>query len=1226
MVPILSTCVHFFARFLIVWVLFFLPAMSASIAQTVLTGALTVDTQLDISGSPYLIEGELVVQSGARLFIGPGITIYMGSGARLRVDSGSLQVRGVFDQPVHVMSDKVRQGKTGASGDWDQWVFNSGAVSTHLENVVFEHGRGLAVYGSAPVFDYLILRHHQGAAITVDLAASPSGEGNQATGNTLNGIAVPAGDITGTVKWAVKGIPYIVSSGVVSVGDSPRITAVTPSLVEQGKIMTLLVSGQRLKEITQAVFDKTGLSLTPFPGASDTQASFQLVVDASAEPGPRTLTLQTAAGFATLLNAVTVAYAKPVLESLVPAVIETGSIQTELTIKGNNFIAQSEVLLNGAIVPATLVSMTELKAIIPAQSAEGTLQIQVRSPDPKVPGEFLLSNVLSLPIKSAPLPKLSVEPNPIVLLPDGLPHQIVVQLDKPHGLDHVVTLEVADPSRLSVVPGSIKFLAGQTRILVSLTPQANQIGANTLTLRANSLQSTQTVPVFVTRDAAGANTAFSELIGVTVGKRLPTETASVMVTHPTVGVAVGAVLTEVQPARWRVGQVQDVVITGQGIVPGVQVTLTPDAGVMVEPPVVSADGSQISIKVDIAESAELGVRGVEVRDAAGMPLVFADPERAVVQLTGALPEIDSVDPILVEPGTLTELIVRGRNLQNGSVHVSPGSGLQIDQSVQINPEGTQLSVRLQVEPTAELGERLVQIHTSSGESPAVMDVNNTFRIVERLLDKEKGRVVASVPVGVRIGSPAESFVGLELHGQPVGVIVGEGVAAVLPSQALSGKTTQVKVTGSGLENVTAIVLEPAEGVEVQAFSTYATGETLDFTLHVDADAVTGIRSLVLKTANGTMPFAHSDGDRFTLATSFPELMQIEPQVIAQGDNAARKMRLMGRNLHGMRDVRIEPSEGVIATGPFSVNPEGTEAYFTVKVTAAAATGKRTVIVTADAGVSTPVTAESNSFLIAGEIGPRYDSIVSSVVGVRIGSGSTGGVSARADIVSPAIGVLVEEESTPSDLDVLVQTAPVGVWLGDPGVVIDQLSPTGWLQGANGFITVSGKGLGLIASAEVVPATGILLGALSVNAEGTELQIPISVADTAPEVLRELLLTTQDGELLSLENQNYGRFGIGRLPQLTSVTPVQVAQGKTVQLAIRGTDLKGVTSLRTEPDQGVRVLAVPVWQQDALGELLQVSIQILPDAELGPRAIRLEVPGGLTSSESTHFNTIRIISP
>ena len=199
-----------------------LCAMDAA-AQTAVSGAIKIDTHWTAANSPYLLTGNVVVQDGGVLTIDAGVKVYMAAGAGLTVQAGGVKAYGTAELPVEVLSDKSRTGATAEPGDYFAWTFGPGTSDTRLEHVQFKNGSGLVVLGSSPVFDYLDIRNNRGAAISIDLAASPTGVGNQASGNGLDGIAVPAGDILASVQWGLRVIPYIVETGVVSVGRSPSV-------------------------------------------------------------------------------------------------------------------------------------------------------------------------------------------------------------------------------------------------------------------------------------------------------------------------------------------------------------------------------------------------------------------------------------------------------------------------------------------------------------------------------------------------------------------------------------------------------------------------------------------------------------------------------------------------------------------------------------------------------------------------------------------------------------------------------------------------------------------------------------------------------------------------------------------------------------------------------------------------------------------------------------------
>jgi hypothetical protein len=382
--------------------------VAPALAQTAVSGAMAASAHWSAANSPYVVSGDFILQNGAVLSIDPGVDIYMAAGASLTVQAGGIQALGTAAQPIRVISENTRLGKTAAPGDWRQWTFNPGTTNTRLEHVSFEHGSGIAINGSAPVLNYLNVKNQQGAAISIDLAASPTGVGNQASGNALNGIAVPAGDITGSIKWSLRGIPYIVADGTVSVGATPVITAVTPNTIQTGQTATLAVTGTRLRGLTTASFNRAGLSAQILPGATDTQASLSVTVDPAGLVGPASLRLLTDAGEATLANALTVAQVQPILSSLAPASIYAGQGTVDMTINGSNFTNQTTVLINAVPVPTQFVSVTQMRASVSAPAASGNLQVRLRTPDSLNAGQYLTSNELVL---AAIVPQLALAPS-----------------------------------------------------------------------------------------------------------------------------------------------------------------------------------------------------------------------------------------------------------------------------------------------------------------------------------------------------------------------------------------------------------------------------------------------------------------------------------------------------------------------------------------------------------------------------------------------------------------------------------------------------------------------------------------------------------------------------------------------------------------------------------------------------------------------------------------------
>jgi len=194
-----------------------LPALAQS--QTEVSGVIASDQTWTAAQSPYVLQGEVVVENGAVLRIQPGVTVRMARNAGFTLRQGAVQAVGTALAPILITSDAASP----AAGDWRQWRFGAGTDSarTLLEHVIIEYGAGLAIEAAAPVIRNTELRQHSAAAIQMDLASSPTGTGNRAHGNALNAIVVPAGTIRAQVIWGLAGIPYLVRDGLVQVGQAP---------------------------------------------------------------------------------------------------------------------------------------------------------------------------------------------------------------------------------------------------------------------------------------------------------------------------------------------------------------------------------------------------------------------------------------------------------------------------------------------------------------------------------------------------------------------------------------------------------------------------------------------------------------------------------------------------------------------------------------------------------------------------------------------------------------------------------------------------------------------------------------------------------------------------------------------------------------------------------------------------------------------------------------------
>lgn len=1183
-------------------------------AEIQVSGPLKADSHWTRQAGPYVVSGHLVVQDGAMLTIDAGTEIFMQPGSRLSVEQGGIDAQGAANAPIRVRSARSRDGGSAMPGDYGPWTFTAGTrATTKLEHVTFEHGQGLAVMGAAPVFNYVDVRYAQGPAISIDLAASPSGVGNHAEGNTLNAIAVPAGDIVDNVSWGLRGIPYLVQSGTVSVGRSPAITSVTPKNVERGQTVSLSVDGVRLDGLSAVGSDIAGVVLTPIGASSASRASLQAKVATDAPLGAATLKMTVAAGELMLPAAFAVVQPTPVVTAIAPDKVLAGSDAAEIVVTGRNFAAESQVLVNAASLPTRMISATELHADLPRQDQAGTLQLQVRTPDGVTPGQYLTSNSVNLVVEQPVPPAIGFEPTPIAMPPDSKPHEITLRLSRADNRDHTLNLSISDPLKATVSPASLTIAAGQTSARVAITPLAQ--GSVALRVQSATLGDAS-VPMFITPDFSGINTSHALPVGVFVEGEPSIGERYDGVVQGVVGVGVGSVLTGLAPSGWQAGISQRLAVSGVAIPAGAQISVVPDTGVALSTVQVAADGHQAEVDVLVAADAAVGPRRIVVRDANGSLLTFADASQAAVFVGAGLPRIESISPMVMLRDSTVSMTVRGRNLQNVRLDLMPAEGVVLDAMPVVSDDGTELTASFHVDGDAALGDRVLRATNAVGASTPVASSANTLRIVSGF--EATYRWDAPL-VGVVVGVPEPVVHEITpVPTQSVGVVVGASVTSVAPRAAIIGNTVEVTVRGQGLQAVTSVAMVPADGLVVGTPTVNGEGSQLVFSVQVAADAAANLRRLVLATATGPMAFADANDGAFRVTMPVPELESVSPYLLLRG-GAAQTITVRGHYLDNASDVRLLPADGVTVIRPLTANAEGTELTFSLQAAAGAATGTRAVVVTTPAGDSSVAATAHNSVSVAAELGGTLPDVPAPLVGVMVGEVEN--VAHDGTLAAPLVGVSVEEPPPPVET---VDTHAVGDAVGVlVGAMATAQSTDGWLQGASGTLRIAGINLQSVQSVQAMPAEGLLFDTPSANADGSELSVGITIAQDAALGSRRLRLVTSDGQVVWMPPPA-AAFGIGHVPNIDSIAPIVLNAGTTVEMTVRGKDLASVTGIKLTPAAGISLLATPVWSQDASSEILKFSLVLDRNATTGSRVLQLVVPGGSTSASASPVNTFSVV--
>jgi hypothetical protein len=129
--------------------------------STNITGDIEEDTNWTLSGSPYVIDSEIIVLEGAGLFIEEGVVVKFASGASLVVE-GKMEVNGSSSLPVYftsILDDSVGgdtngdgENTTPSMGDWEYLFVNSVGETSILNNFIQRYSNtGLYVYNSQSV-------------------------------------------------------------------------------------------------------------------------------------------------------------------------------------------------------------------------------------------------------------------------------------------------------------------------------------------------------------------------------------------------------------------------------------------------------------------------------------------------------------------------------------------------------------------------------------------------------------------------------------------------------------------------------------------------------------------------------------------------------------------------------------------------------------------------------------------------------------------------------------------------------------------------------------------------------------------------------------------------------------------------------------------------------------------------------------------------------------------
>ena len=278
---------------------------------------------------------------------------------------------------------------------------------------------------------------------------------------------------------------------------------------------------------------------------------------------------------------------------------------------------------------------------------------------------------------------------------------------------------------------------------------------------------------------------------------------------------------------------------------------------------------------------------------------------------------------------------------------------------------------------------------------------------------------------------------------------------ISPNSFISGQgPISVTVTGSGLDAVTAVEIVPPDNIAISGLVPSGDGTNVSFFVDAAAGAALGERHILLNTASGAIPPLTPTLDRIFVAADIPRVLSISPILVLRGESIL-SFSVRGTTLGPVDSVNISPSEG-LTIGEATVNGSGTEVTFGFEVGEAAAIGARVLTISTPAGTSDAAPSLANTFMI--ENGPAFSILnVSPPVGVTFGSAITG--------IAPSFGFV----------------------------------------GTTTMVVLSGAGLDFVDAVEIEPADGLTISPPIVSPDGLSVQVEVTIAASAPAVLREVRL-------------------------------------------------------------------------------------------------------------------------
>ncbi|MBD8525505.1 Ig-like domain-containing protein [Pseudomarimonas arenosa] len=539
---------------------------------------------------------------------------------------------------------------------------------------------------------------------------------------------------------------------------------------------------------------------------------------------------------------------------------------------------------------------------------------------------------------------------------------------------------------------------------------------------------------------------------------------------PTLGVLRGAGVRSVDPARVSLGQAdQQLSLSGHGLQQAASLQFEPADGIAVVSLDAASDGQSLQVALDVASDASVGKRQLRVLRADGSRIPPLTSEAGQLLVAADAPIIDSIAPVLLNPGDAATLVIRGRHLRGlpivsrGDVNqpivrVLPADQISVGDQPTYNDAGTEVTVPIQIAATAALGPRRVELETLSGVSAAEMTPANTLHI------SSQPYVVRSPWVSplLRVQRGSAAPIVRDVVGVAVGVVRGDYIADIAPTAVELDSEVQLTVTGRGLSAASDLRILPAHGIEQIAGSFSASNEQVQVRLLVSADA-----QLVPRKVEVQLPSKSLVAPRLLqIRDRQPQITALRPTYLLR-DGSSQTIELQGSALSQTTAVRLISDQGLIIESYEALGAEA--ARMVLRAAPDAALGARLVQVSSPSSSSIDQPTPGNTLFVR-DRNQVLTPLVSPLLGVRRGNAQH---SSQLDFHSPLLRVV-------------------------RGAYADRVSPNIVRRGQTTQLRVEGRGLDQVTSVVIADDQGITLSTPQLAADGLSLSFDLTIAaDAAP---------------------------------------------------------------------------------------------------------------------------------